>query len=323
MNYWWVNQKQTYLHEIGGGYMWSPKKQMNGLPHFSYENMRCIRPGDFIFSYANAQVIAIGLARTLCYPFPKPSEFGKAGFGWQNEGWRVDVSYQKLSQPLRTMDHIDKLRDFLPSNKSPLRQDTGGGNQAYLFKLEKPLAVVVAQLISNVAVAMVSGNWVSESQVVEDTDRVNVDQWERQIEIEIDGAESLAATEKDALIKARMGQGRYRALLLKKEKRCRITEVSNPQHLIASHIKPWRSSSNEERLDPENGFLFTPSIDHLFDRGFISFEDNGSIILADVADRSSLERLGVIGDGAKNSIGNLSEGQKRYLRWHRSDLLLG
>ena len=39
MNYWWVNQKQTYRHEIGGGYMWSPKKQQDGKQHFSYEYM--------------------------------------------------------------------------------------------------------------------------------------------------------------------------------------------------------------------------------------------------------------------------------------------
>jgi len=46
----------------------------------------------------------------------------------------------------------------------------------------------------------------------------------------------------------------------------RITGVNNLNHLLASHCKPWRDSSNEERLNGENGLRLTPSIDHLFDR---------------------------------------------------------
>jgi hypothetical protein len=55
--------------------------------------------------------------------------------------------------------------------------------------------------------------------------------------------------------------------------------LDNPVHLVASHCKPWRDSSNEERLNGENGLLLTPSIDHLFDRGFIGFENNGALII--------------------------------------------
>jgi putative restriction endonuclease len=63
--------------------------------------------------------------------------------------------------------------------------------------------------------------------------------------------------------------------------------VTNPIHLVASHCKPWRDSSNEERINGENGLLLTPTIDHLFDRGFIGFEDNGTLILSPVAHRPS------------------------------------
>jgi hypothetical protein len=55
--------------------------------------------------------------------------------------------------------------------------------------------------------------------------------------------------------------------------------VENPVHLVASHCKPWRDSTNEERLNGENGLLLTPSIDHLFDRGFIGFENSGALII--------------------------------------------
>jgi hypothetical protein len=60
------------------------------------------------------------------------------------------------------------------------------------------------------------------------------------------------------------------------EHACRITGVNRPEHLIASHCKPWRDcESHDERLDGENGLLLTPTVDHLFDRGFISFENDG------------------------------------------------
>jgi hypothetical protein len=77
------------------------------------------------------------------------------------------------------------------------------------------------------------------------------------------------------------------------EDRCRIAGVSNPIHLVASHRKPWRDSSNEERTNGEDGLLLTPSIDHLFDRGFIGCEDNEALILAPVAHLPSLEKMGV------------------------------
>ena len=67
------------------------------------------------------------------------------------------------------------------------------------------------------------------------------------------------------------------------ESRCGITGVDNPVHLVASHCRPWRASTNEERLNGENGLLLTPSIDHLFDRGFIGFVDNRHLIISPVA----------------------------------------
>ncbi len=105
------------------------------------------------------------------------------------------------------------------------------------------------------------------------------------------------------------------------ERKCRITGVSNPEHLRASHCKPWRDSSNEERLDGENGLLLTPSIDHLFDRGFIGFERSGALLISPVADRKSLERMGVR-TGARLNVGTVAEGQRRYLDWHQEYVFL-
>ena len=95
----------------------------------------------------------------------------------------------------------------------------------------------------------------------------------------------------------------------------------NPAHLIAGHIKPWRDSDNEERLCAGNGLLLTPSIDHLFDRGFISFADDGELILSPVADQRSLIKMGVGTDPPPN-VGDFNSDQKHFLDFHRREILL-
>jgi len=105
------------------------------------------------------------------------------------------------------------------------------------------------------------------------------------------------------------------------EHACRITGVNREEHLRASHSKPWRDSSNEERLDGENGLLLTPNIDHLFDRGFIGFENCGCVIVSPVAHRQSLVRMGI--DPANPpSVGSFSTGQQHFLEFHRENVLL-
>jgi hypothetical protein len=93
------------------------------------------------------------------------------------------------------------------------------------------------------------------------------------------------------------------------------------RHLIASHCKPWRDSPNEERLDGENGLLLTPTIDHLFDRGFISFEDDGDLLVSPVAHRESLLRMGLDASRSIN-VGGFSSGQKHFLDYHRKKVFL-
>ena len=105
------------------------------------------------------------------------------------------------------------------------------------------------------------------------------------------------------------------------ETRCRITGVENPVHLVASHCKPWRDSTHEERLNGENGLLLTPTIDHLFDRGFIGFDDNGTLIISPVAHRPSLQRMGIDTKKAYN-VGEFTGGQKQFLDFHRNAVLL-
>ena len=103
------------------------------------------------------------------------------------------------------------------------------------------------------------------------------------------------------------------------ETRCRVTQVERREHLIASHAKPWRDSTDDERLAGENGLLLTPTIDHLFDKGFIAFEGSGRLLISPVAHQPSLARMGIRLDEPLN-VGVFSQGQRQFLEYHRENV---
>ncbi len=119
------------------------------------------------------------------------------------------------------------------------------------------------------------------------------------------------ATEVEQLILARLGQGAFRRSLLKERKQCFVTGYPDPQVLVASHIKPWARSSDTERLNPKNGLLLIPTLDRAFDRGLISFEDEGQILISDRLMKP--EKLGI------NRRLRLSAfvGRETFLEYHR------
>ena len=88
-------------------------------------------------------------------------------------------------------------------------------------------------------------------------------------------------TTKDALISARVGQGMFRSQVLQLwNNRCCVTGSTTIDAIRASHIKPWRNSTDEERLNPYNGLPLVASLDALFDAGLISFESSGALIVS-------------------------------------------
>ena len=322
MRYWWVNQNQTFRHEIGGGYLWSPKRNANGARNPFYESMREVSPGDLIFSFVDTRIAAIGIAKSYCWECPKPAEFGSAGEYWENVGWRVTVAFTTLLHRVRPKDHMGVLRSLLPDRYSPL-QSNGNGNQAlYLTEIPEGFAEVLVGLIGDEARILLSRP--VEAAPMESNPMVSgddLDVWEHRLEQQVEKDRSVPETDREAIIRARCGQGLFKQRVMRIERKCRITGVENLTHLIASHCKPWRDASNEERLDGENGLLLTPSVDHLFDRGFIGFENSGELIISPVAHTLSLQRMGIETEHRVN-VGPFTEGQKHFLEFHRNSVLL-
>jgi len=283
--------------------------------------MREVSPGDVILSFYETRVATIGIARSYCYESPKPLEFGAAGANWDNIGWKIEVSFRELTNRIRPKDHISQFRGLLPAKYSPLLPNGNGLQSVYLTEVGAAFAATLFRLIGSEAsqvsdVAIQVGNAARVSPAPEPT----LEAWEQREESAIRDDRALEETTRTALVEARRGQGMFRSNVRGVERACRITKVERLEHLIASHTKPWRDSSNEERLDGENGLLLTPTVDHLFDKGFISFEDRGAVIISPVADPGSLRRMGIDPQRPPN-VGSFSDGQRKFLEYHRENVL--
>lgn len=127
----------------------------------------------------------------------------------------------------------------------------------------------------------------------------------------------LTATVKDQMIKARRGQGLFRAEVLRREPRCRVTGIDDPAHLRASHIKAWAACDNDsDRLNGNNGLMLAPHVDHLFDRAYISFDDDGTLlVLKDPAVEALLKAWGI--DQALLAPRPFNASQRAFLAVHR------
>ena len=322
MRFWWVNHKRTFRHEVANGYIWCPKRRRDGARNHFYETLRDVRQGDLVFSFADARVQAVGVARQPCYSCPKPDEFGKVGEAWNDLGWRVDVDFTRFPKPLRIKEVIGKIRPLLTERYSPLKP-TGDGNQnVYLAEIPRALAAEVINLADPLLLALMDASprlREDSPKIVDFEPKVLLD-WEDEIERKIADTISIPETTRRALIDARRGQGKFKEAVRRIEHECRITRVDNPTHLIASHIKPWRESSDEERLAAGNGLLLTPSIDHLFDRGLITFADDGEVLVSPVTNED--DSLGKMGVNPPIFSGRFNEDQRYFLEYHRSQIFL-
>lgn len=122
-------------------------------------------------------------------------------------------------------------------------------------------------------------------------------------------------TERTGLVTSRVGQGAYRKSILHRwSYKCAVTKFDDPRILIASHIVPWRKSTDEERLDVDNGILLSPTYDALFDRHLITFNEKGKIVLSDQILSASFSKIGVTGG---EELQKMHEGNIAYLRKHQ------
>ena len=304
MNFWWVNHKQTFKQEFEGGYIWSPKRNKDGSFNQTYENLTSVSSGDLIFSFAGAQIKAIGVVEDEHVVATVPHEFGSVGEQWEKEGYLVKVNWTKLNSPFRPKDKINDFLDLLPVKYSPIKDDGNGNQGCYLASISTELSSSILGFIQQ-----------QNKDIPSLLEELKLETKENFEEKKIIN-DNIPETEKEQLVKARRGQGTYRNRVREIEKECRITGISDLRFLIASHIKPWRDSNNQEKLDGNNGLLLSPHLDKLFDKGWISFSDNGDVLVSTEKIKAVMRSWGI----TANNVGTFNSKQRVYLKYHRNHI---
>lgn len=136
----------------------------------------------------------------------------------------------------------------------------------------------------------------------------------------VESDSNIKGEERECIIKQRVNQSIFRERMLERfHKKCALCGVSNEQLLIASHIKPWSKSDSDEKLSKFNGLLLCPNHDRLFDRGYISFSDDGHIMISSQISSTDWAPLNVNED-MKISDDLISKEMKAYLDYHRTNI---
>jgi hypothetical protein len=128
-------------------------------------------------------------------------------------------------------------------------------------------------------------------------------------------------TEREQLVKQRIGQDVYRDALLKYWKGCcALTSIDIPEMLRASHIKAWADCDNDsDRLNVYNGLLLSANYDALFDKGLITFDDEGLIVYSNKLNKVQIRDIGGEKDKALRWI---DERHLPFLEWHRGRVFI-
>ena len=289
MRFWWVNQNKTWAHERRGGYLWAPLEGMDGRDLFHWKNMEEVEAGDVIFSFAKSRICAVSIARFHAYYSEIPPEFG-VDAPWKQMGRRLDVEYYDISEQLSLRDILPISRSDVGMYRGPIQKSGLRANQSYLHEISATFAVALLNKIGLEHILQ-SG---PEDRTFN----------------EIDADES---TTRLQLIEARKKQGKFRENLIRAWGSCGVTGASNTTLLVASHIKPWKWSTNEQRIDPNNGLLLSAAYDRAFDRGLISFDSEGCL-LHNPDNEVDLVRIGI---QPRTKLSRYSDEIDAYMSFHR------
>jgi len=131
--------------------------------------------------------------------------------------------------------------------------------------------------------------------------------------------QEMISDERKNIKKARNGQGKYRRLILEEfPAGCIITQINDERVLIASHIKPWMYSNDEEKIDRYNGLLLAPTFDNLFDQGFITFQNDGIVNTSPYISPLNWKKIGL--QNNKKFELKRNERREEYLEYHRLNI---
>jgi hypothetical protein len=307
--FWWVNHPHTHRWEIDGAYLWFPKRNPKSKGQSeSHQNMRRMLPGDVVFSCEGTAIGAVGMVLAAVREASRPPEFGWAADpGQGTSGWLVPVRFMALENPLRLAEHAGQLSKELPAKQAPIRPSGACNPNVLLAAVPVSMAAIMRQLLAGQMQQIVEA--ISQAAGVS----LAQDIAEQAIQQRTD----IGPAQKTRLSKARDGQGVYRENLESVEHACRVTGVLDRRHLRAVHIKPWHECDDGDKLNGCNGLLLSPHLAHLFTRGYISFEDNGDLLVSRELNPAVLENWRI---QLTHNAGTFNAEQCRFLEFHRREV---
>jgi putative restriction endonuclease len=308
-SFWWVNHSHTFRQEIEGSYLWfADKAHKSKARSESDKNTQKLLPGDVIFSFAQGEIGAIGVVLGAAREAAKPVDFESiAEHADAQSGWMVPVRFTALTSPLRTEDRMSDLAPVLPRKHSPILAG-GASNQHILLAAVPPLMATTLSGLLDGQVERIVGTIIEKvgRSLIEDVAEAAIQQ-----------RTDLGPSQKTDLLKARYGQGVFRSNVELSEHSCRISGVLDRRHLWARHIKPWCECDDAEKLDGCNGLLMSPHIAHLFERGYISFSDDGDLLVSQDLNPAVLDSWNI---HPPLNVGEFRPEQCYYLDFHRREL---
>lgn len=163
----------------------------------------------------------------------------------------------------------------------------------------------------------IMGEWINGKFYLSQNAEISQKSVEKALEIdeELDNLQ-LEGKTKEQMVKIRVNQNEFRQQLLERYHKCCLCCVSDPNLLVASHIKPWSAAEPTEKLDVNNGLLLCPNHDKLFDNGYITFDDNGKIIISEKLQNNDKLYMNV----EDNMKIDINDETKVYMEYHRKNI---
>lgn len=301
MNFYIVMQGQTYNEAKSKQVIWCSIFDNSGKTPHSWERMKEVLKGDVIFNCVKGEIVAVSIAQENCLEGINPID--KSG----TLGNMFAANYEELVIPINIKEHFDVINPLLPVKYSPF-QENGDGNQGYLYPCNEMLAIKLLELISDV-------NIYEENEEQLEFAIGMIAHKERNTLVPV-----LIETEVEAKGKIRKGQLKFKNLLTPLwDDQCALCGISLPALLRASHSKPWKDATVEERLDPYNGILLCSNHNVLYDQGFIAFDGTGRIHIS-----SEIEKMDYVKYGIHEKMRvNRMEENKKYFKWHKRNVFKG
>ena len=308
-SFWWVNHSHTVRHEVEGSYLWFANKARKSKARSeSDKNIQRLLPGDVVYSFADGAVGAIGVVIGSGREAAKPLEFDSiAEYADTQKGWLVPVRFMALTHSLRAEEHSAQLAPVLPRKHPPILASGASNQHLVLASVPTLMAATLSRLLGGEV----------ERIVATITESVGRSLAEDAAEAAIQQRTDISPAQKLDLLKSRHGHGVFRVNIEMHEHSCRIAGVLDRRHLWATHIKPWAECDDAQMLDGSNGLLMSPHIAHLFARGYISFSDDGDLLVSQELNPVVLDNWHI---QLPLNVGEFRPEQCYFLAYHRREV---